>query len=105
MLIYTKILLELHKESSLVAQHNNMMKMFYQTEDSVLKEYLHNYCKGLSEANRCNKQKLYQKASDIISNNIPNKVVLMQYCEQMVNSKKPEWQILAERNGWKPPIN
>lgn len=25
------------------------------------------------------------------------------YCEAMIASEKPEWQILAEQNGWQPP--
>lgn len=30
-------------------------------------------------------------------------VNLITYCKAAVGSKKPEWQILAERNGWTPP--
>lgn len=28
---------------------------------------------------------------------------LIQYCEQFIKKNKPEWQVLAERNGWIPP--
>lgn len=28
---------------------------------------------------------------------------LIQYCEQFIKKNKPEWQVLAERNGWTPP--
>ncbi|WP_434278569.1 hypothetical protein [Acinetobacter sp. CE-15] len=28
---------------------------------------------------------------------------LIQYCNYMIGKKKPEWQILAEHNGWTPP--
>lgn len=28
---------------------------------------------------------------------------LIEYCKLAVGSKKPEWQILAERHGWTPP--
>jgi len=28
---------------------------------------------------------------------------LIQYCEQFIKMNKPEWQVLAERNGWTPP--
>ncbi len=28
---------------------------------------------------------------------------LLAYCQKAIGTKKPEWQILAERNGWQPP--
>jgi hypothetical protein len=34
---------------------------------------------------------------------VPEAVNLIRYCKQAIGSKKPEWQILAERNGWTPP--
>lgn len=27
------------------------------------------------------------------------------YCLQFKKHKKPEWQVLAERNGWQPPLS
>ena len=48
---------------------------------------------------------MHLAAKNIISNNIHNKISLINYCEQMVMSEKPEWQIMAERNGWTPPNN
>jgi hypothetical protein len=33
----------------------------------------------------------------------PEALNLIRYCKQAIASKKPEWQILAERNGWTPP--
>ncbi len=33
----------------------------------------------------------------------PVAINLIRYCNQAIGSKKPEWQILAERNGWTPP--
>jgi len=30
---------------------------------------------------------------------------LIQYCEQFIKIKKPEWQVLAELHGWTPPAN
>lgn len=28
---------------------------------------------------------------------------LLNFCKQQISVSKPEWQIVAERNGWKPP--
>ena len=105
MTIYSKVLIEVNKIGSLTTQHNNLMKLYYQTEDTLLKERLRSYCKEITKADRCNKDKMHLAAKNIISNNIHNKISLINYCEQMVMSEKPEWQIMAERNGWTPPNN
>ena len=34
---------------------------------------------------------------------IPQTVQLVEYCRQQNRLKKPEWQVLAEQNGWTPP--
>ena len=34
---------------------------------------------------------------------IPSTVQLGEYCRSQTRLKKPEWQIMAERNGWTPP--
>lgn len=105
MTMYKKTLLELSKKVPITTQHNNLMKIYYSTEDDILKEYIHNFCKGLAVADRYAKSKLPMKAQDAISDNIPNKITLANYCEQMVSTEKPEWQVLAERHGWTPPMN
>lgn len=33
---------------------------------------------------------------------VPQTVALAQYCDHCKGLKKPEWQILAERHGWRP---
>lgn len=32
----------------------------------------------------------------------PKVIALKTYCENFIKNKKPEWQVLAERNGWGP---
>lgn len=34
---------------------------------------------------------------------IPQTVQLVEYCNFQNRMKKPEWQVLAEQNGWTPP--
>lgn len=36
---------------------------------------------------------------------IPQTIALSNYCRQFIGLKKPEWQILAERHGWRPPAS
>lgn len=103
MIIYNKVLIEIHKIGSLKTQHNNLMKIYYSTEDLALREYIHNYCKGILKSEKYIQNKMMLAAQEAISDNIHNKVKLINYCEQMITCEKPEWQIIAERNGWVPP--
>lgn len=42
------------------------------------------------------------KAKEIQDKNKCNKESLRDYCHDKVKEGKPEWQVLAERNGWGP---
>lgn len=44
------------------------------------------------------------KTIPMILENAPDKHIhsLIEYCEMNILGKKPEWQILAEQNGWTP---
>ena len=33
---------------------------------------------------------------------VPQTIQLLEYCKSQTRHKKPEWQVLAERNGWAP---
>ena len=34
---------------------------------------------------------------------VPPTIQLVEYCRYQTRLKKPEWQVLAEQNGWTPP--
>ena len=44
------------------------------------------------------------KTIPMILENAPDKNIhsLIEYCEMNISGKKPEWQLLAEQNGWTP---
>lgn len=44
------------------------------------------------------------KNKTMVLENAPDKNIhsLIEYCEMNIPGKKPEWQILAEKNGWTP---
>ena len=44
------------------------------------------------------------KNNAMVLENAPDKNIhsLIEYCEMNISGKKPEWQILAEKNGWTP---
>lgn len=102
MTVYKKVLLELNKESTLKSKHNNLMKLFYTTEDDYLKDCIRQYCKYLKQAVHYIQNKMPGQAKDAIDNSFRPMVALSNYCNQMIECEKPEWQVIAERNGWGP---
>lgn len=103
MTVYKRCLLELSKQSSFKSIHNNLMKLYYETEDYTLKDYIRRYAEGLAEAEKYRISKLISHCSSVLHQIEPIKVSLINYCSDMESLRKPEWQILAERYGWTPP--
>lgn len=103
MTVYKKCLLELSKQSSFKAKHNSLMKLYYETEDYILKDYIRRYAEGLAEAEKYRVSKLPSHCNSVLQQIEPIKVALINYCNDTESCKKPEWQILAERYGWVPP--
>ena len=91
------------KDLRTVASHiTNLGKIMNKSEDQQLKTLLGTVITSLQRAHVSPKVKgkstpgnLYNLADLGIKN-------LIKYCESAIGSKKPEWQILAERNGWAP---
>ncbi|MEI4970017.1 hypothetical protein [Aeromonas caviae] len=70
------------------------------TEDDRFKSTLDELIKGLQLYHSRSKS----KSTPISLENSTDKVLiaLKNYCEKNISTKKPEWQILAERHGWGP---
>lgn len=105
MKIYKKVLVEISKINSLTAEHNSLKKCYHDTEDEILKGYLREYCKNLVSAENYRRNKMISHANNVLDTNSSIKITIMNYCNQIISQGKPEWQVLAERNGWRPPIN
>lgn len=86
---------------TLKVHYNKFIKIYSTTEDSILKkliEKLLSFLKRFVIVAKGN-QRMIQiplPRDQIIV------VELMQYCEKCLNTKKPQWQIIAEKAGWKP---
>lgn len=100
--IYEKVLIELTKGNTLKSKHNNLMKLFYSTEDTYLKYYLHKHCKCIKQALHYIQNGTLEQIEDAIDSSFHYVEELGRYCNQMIECEKPEWQIIAERNGWGP---
>ena len=103
MTVYQKVLYELDKSQSITQKHNNLTKIIYSTEDNILISLLLNYCELLGRLEKFKKVNMHSKAQDIIAKGIPVKENIIAYCTDAISKGKPEWQIMAERNGWTPP--
>lgn len=93
------------KDLRTVASHiTNLGKVMNKSEDQQLKTLLDKVITSLQRAHASPNVKgkstpgnLYNAADLGIKN-------LINYCESAIGTKKPEWQILAERNGWAPKM-
>lgn len=89
-------------ETKTLASHiTSLGKIKISTEDSNLKQSLDIVILELQRAHANSKSK--STPVSIEKSQIPEIKMLLNYCQKAVGSKKPEWQIMAERNGWIPP--
>ena len=73
------------------------------TEDSKLKTLIQNTLTLLQKAHANPNVKGKSTPGNLYNATQPPIKALIQYCEQFIEIKKPQWQVLAERNGWTPP--
>lgn len=102
--LYTKVLVELdktHKLTSLSGHYNNLVTIMHTTEDEELRGLIGAYIEFLPKIEKYAKAKMSINTQSLVNDSKPYKVDLYNYCGQMVKLCKPEWQIIAERNGWR----
>lgn len=86
-----------------VASHiTNVGKIMNKTEDQQLKILLGNVITSLQRVHA--NPKVKGKSTPVNLYNTPDTGIknLIQYCESIIGTKRPEWQVLAERHGWTP---
>ncbi len=76
---------------------NKLNKVYVSTEDADLKKALFAIICNLKEVASI-KNKTTSLPLDA-----PLYKQIIEYCENCIQSMKPEWQITAEKHGWKPP--
>jgi hypothetical protein len=105
---YQQVVIILKEQSTPSAKHNKLLKIFVTTEDLSLRERLDLVIKGYSAyvQPRACRSKHIEGLPDNYSEWIPfiRELIkpLIDYCEDILENVKPQWQIVAERNGWKP---
>lgn len=81
---------------------NKLNKLMVTTEDSQLKSLLNAVVINLNLAHMAiTANKKTSIKTKVMPQEEPYKS-LLQYCEQALKSVKPQWQLIAEQNGWSP---
>jgi anionic cell wall polymer biosynthesis LytR-Cps2A-Psr (LCP) family protein len=93
--------LESISEFKTIATHITALgKLRLNTEDAMLVNSIDSVILQLQLAHKQVKSK--SMPISVEKANIRAANALVTYCLQIVGAKKPEWQIVAERNGWGP---
>ncbi|CEP34823.1 MULTISPECIES: hypothetical protein [unclassified Halomonas] len=91
------------KEMETVASHiKSLGKIMNKTEDAKLKQLLGKVITKLQTSHANPKVKGKSTPGNLYNVKDLHIESLIKYCENIIPTKRPEWQILAERNGWAP---
>ena len=97
---YKKVITILGKITTISTIHNNLNSVFVKTEDQKLKKLLNELLKELvNYESVLEKKKLASNKHHLDLTKEPFKS-LISYCEDCIESEKPQWQIIAEQHGW-----
>lgn len=96
---YEETLVALTARGALTSIVNKVRKVALMTEDEQLRRLLAPIVNRLDEAIR-NQGKVKGQGLNLAD---PSFKPVMDYCNAAIASAKPQWQIIAERHGWRPP--
>lgn len=102
MTIYEKIINELHQMHTIVNHIKKLGNLLPEIQDSKLKALLEATVTGLRRAHADPRVKNKSTPGNLYGLKENTVVQLVQYCENAIGIKKPEWQVEAERNNWGP---
>ena len=86
--------------ATISTMQNKLNKLMVSTEDARLKSLLNTVIIYLNLAHMAaTANKKTSIKTKVLPQEEPYKS-LLQYCEQSLKSVKPQWQIIAEQNGW-----
>ena len=101
MSIYARTIKSITEVRTVVQHMSALGKILAETEDSHLYGLIQNVVLNLQ-------WQMQQSIGKPVPTSLmffptPPTVHLHEYCKHQKQSKKAEWQVLAERNGWSPP--
>lgn len=92
---YVSVIEAVTATTTLTTTRNKLNKVRARTEDQRLKTLLDPAIRLIDQTN------IVARVSLRLTT--PEYGKLHAYCEAVIASAKPQWQILAERHGWTPP--
>jgi len=97
---YEKVLESISEFKTLSSHISSLGKLRLKTEDDNLVKGIELVINQLQIAHSRVKNK--SAPVSVEKSNFQAAHSLVSYCRQMIGTKKAEWQVLAERNGWGP---
>ncbi len=93
------------KDMKTIASHIKCLgKIMNKTEDTQLATLLGNAITR-SQASHADPRVKNKSTPGSLYNSTDSQIqILIKYCESIIPTKRPEWQVLAERNGWVPKV-
>jgi hypothetical protein len=94
------------KELKTISSHIKRLGIIMNTtEDQQLKKLLAVLIMDLQRMHVRPNFKFKSTPFNLINGENSEIVNLVNYCKKFIIEKKPEWQVLAERNGWVPKLD
>ena len=101
---YEKVLKSLYETKTLHSHIVAIGKIRVSTEDKDLKLHLNDAIEFMGDwqYRRTGMRSIpvFFDERDLDATNKHKVDILIEYCKQKTEAKKPEWQVLAERHGW-----
>jgi len=103
--MYQETIDSLKKFQTTATHITSLGKILNKTEDSSLQNLIKTTLTLLQKAHSDKKVKGKSTPGNLYNAQYAPIRALITYCEQHIQVKKPEWQVLAERYGWTPPAD
>lgn len=103
--MYQQTIDSLKKVQTTATHIKSLGNILNKTEDTSLKSLIQNTLTLLQTAHANKKVQGKSTPGNLYNAKHAPIKALITYCEQFIQAKKPEWQVLAERHGWTPPAD
>ena len=100
--MYQKTLDEIHEVKTIASHITGFGKILNTTEDPTLQQLIDRVIKMLQKIHADPTAKGKSTPQSLQAVRSTSLRALIEYCSNHTKAKKPEWQVLAEKNGWAP---
>lgn len=106
--LWSKIVIECDKDTTLKSTYNAFVKLKTMTEDEELQHLISTFTscciQYLGKDSSLKSVSSATQKCELVSTDLYMALNRIKYyCLDCIEAEKPEWQIIAERNGWKKP--